>query len=1265
MFIYDSENEELTICKVDVPEPSTVYEASEMYESYEKYRDHGLAEDIQEVLIPELNRVMTGSSIKEKIWVEDIQIREQRNSVREYSNYLAMVKLGGIGISEIAKEFCIFKLPYMDKFGVLERDGKKYAVISELVQDDDITYNNGELKIVTKLGCFVNLEGRSEKPKVKFRDKKLSAVDVLFALAIREGIDKESLFEKLVSKDALTLRNNEKTYAYSMEYGAYEDKVQRYVDALYADAYDLSTVRDKINDTLSLDRAEGKKLFRNINLSTGEVIESETIITSSILKKIKRDGVNEIYVEDIPNMVGYYTVSNIYLPVLRRGTFLHESIRDKFPDNRGDYLEKDILFGDNPLVIPANTMVTKGFLEMLAYNGHTDVVLKNSVTSSVATVVPVEVSIIGNRCFKKSDLGISNSDEYVYMDEDGNVSEPPSHLTAYDMLAMLSLYERLSKGLDFNVIANIDMGLRKKVNMANELFHKAFRFATAEFVNTVKMKLSNSYNGSKELFGNAESMENIFIGLSYKWWRALYKRMKVIQRIEQDNPVAYYSSFAKINSIVKDKNSITRGQRGMSMGHYGRLCPYETPSGKTMGIVSNKATGCKIINGVMTTSYYRVKHFGGKSFIDMTPVWLSVKEEEKYRIADIASLRLGPTVNKGSGSSREILSHDRVLARIPAPSGLEKMTISYIDIDKVELVNTDPNQTDGLPATTIPFQGANDAARVIFGIGMAKQAKGLVDAEIPIVGTSGFKRIPRKSTYYMICAEYDGEVEDVTDGSILMYYPEVNIHRSYEYKISEYDNATVVIRRAVVELGDKVKAGDVLVESNFTKNGYLVTGINCLVAYVPEGYNYEDGIYGSMRLAERMVSYGAQSETVNVPRKFNTPKTGVINKFKYKKKGSRLCDIAYNISGNKIVIPCYSKKLKGFLVNTKMLWDATGKDGVKGIRFDAVAFNPLNQGDKLANRHGNKGVTPRIIDNNDMPMFLNGEFADLAYNPMGVGSRMNIGQILECNLGLACMVLQIRSMSDSFNGAQERDIKLLLSYAWDLANCDDPDVVTTNPMYSELPEALHEHSVLNIDKIKNWAGAFNKDGTAKMFNPTTGRYFETPVLVGVNYVYKLVHEAAKKEHARAGLCTEPYVEKLSSPTKGASNSGGQRYGYMELDALAAYGANAIIHEVLNERGDNPVARNNMTVEYLHKYDDFKLNESTSMRRSTEYFVNIAEALGVHQDFEGELPNNTKFNNEMRQVYKVHELMTRTSDINNAKSKPITMKDLADNIGSIL
>ena len=1234
MYSFDEENDVLCISKVPYPEKNYVYQECDMYKSYMKYVNEGMAQDIMK-LIDKLSAVLTASG-ESAVWLESARVFNDRyENYKGYAYWSLEVTFGGIGLGDLSKPFVIFKIPVMDMFGTVYREGKTYALISELVQDDDITYGDDELKIITKGGNYLNIKPiskSSSKMSTKAGQGSVPTTEILFGLAAEEGLDGAAMFRKLKSAELAKAFKDD----VDLEWRAMSKPtavVEQLLQKFKTDGYSVEIVRDRLNEVFSLDRALGETLFEPVELKNGEVIEVGTLVTENVLRKIKQSGINELYIKYIPNMVGQCTATNIPLPVIRQGTEIVSCLEGLLPSEDGMFISKDYYFEKDACpVIPANTMVTDGFLEMLAYNGYTDVRLKQTPETSVETDVPLEISIVGNRHFRKKDIGAGLSDEYVYLTESGEILPASKTFTAYDLLAMISLYDRLRKGLDYDIVADRDLGLRKKVNQANELFHKAFDGIVDEYTNIIKTKFLSTYRTAKGAFASPDKMESMFYKLSDMWWKKLYK-MKVVNIIDKMNPIAYYSSFNKINTIIADKNAIKRSQHSLSMGHFNRICPYETPSGKTMGVVSNKVPACTIVNGKMLTPYYKIKHVGQRAFVDSTKVYMSVQEEEKYRIGSISALDVDWT-------TREIRTHGRVLARVPARNSLEKMTVADIDIEYLEYVNCDPQQTMSLTAQTIPFAGGNDSARVIFGLSMAKQAKGLVDGEIPWIITSAFYDAINVSDFYAIHAEYDGYILEAENNYVAIYYgdkPDEAMDDDsnivvYDFKPRDSSVNAVIIRSVNVNVGDHVKAGDILVRSNYTKDNAMTTGRNALIGFKSKGFNYEDGIFMSQRFGYDTMSFGCFTDRYRIPKDFSDIKVNNVDKYDYKKIHDKLYNMGYSVgktkNGN---YKRFSEHARGFILNCSAE-QSKGQEGTQVIT-NTVTLDYTNQGDKMANRHGNKGVTPRITQNSDMPAFKNGEFLDLCYNPEGVPSRMNVGQVLECHLGLVAYISGIRIRCDSFNSATIQEIRTLLSLIWHLANTDDWESVFAMSQFEGLPPKYISRMYDNITRIRNWEDSFNEDGTAWLINPKTGTYFDTPILVGVNYVYKLYHEVLKKEHARAGYLTEPYIAKLNSPPKGSSKSGGQRMGYMEFDALMQYGAVNILHEMENERGDNGIARNNLTVDELNSSSAYKVDPKYGIRRSTEYFVALAQALGITIDFEGALPNKTIEEYSMRHYYK--------------------------------
>lgn len=1254
MFFFDNENQVLRIGKVPHPEKNYEYQECDMYKSYMQYVQEGMTLDIM-TLVDKLSAVLVAAG-ESSIYLKSARIIDDHYSNYKGYEYQSLeVTFGGIGLGDLMKPFVIFKIPMMDKFGTLYREGKSYALISELVQDDDITYGDNELKVITAGGNYLNIKPankNSNRMVSKFGKKNIATTEILFGLAAEEGLDGVKLFQKLKSVELSKAFKDNIDMALKAQ--AEPSELTKSLLAKFkTEGYSVAVVRDRLNEVFSLDKALGETLFEPVTLKDGEVIPYGTVVTENVLRKIKQSGVNELYVKYIPNMVGQCTARNIPLPIIRQGTEIVECLEGFLPGEDGMFISRDYIFEkDKCPIIMAGTLVTEGFLEMLAYNGYTSVELKQTPETNVVVNVPLEISIIGNRHYRKREIGAGLSDEYVYLTESGEIKEASKTFTAYDILAMISLFDRLQKGFDYDLVADRDLGLRKKVHQANELFHKAFMGIVDEYVNIIKSKFLSTYSTAKTAFASPDKMESMFYKLSDMWWKKLYK-MKVVNIIDKMNPISYYSSFNKINTIVSDKNAIKRSQHSLSMGHFNRICPYETPSGKTMGIVGNKVPDCIIRNGKMLAPYYRIVHVGQRSFIDSTKVYMTVQEEEKYRIGSISALEV-------DWDTREIKTKGRVLARVPARNSLEKMTAVDIDVSYLEFVNCNPQQTMSLTAQTIPFAGGDDSARVIFGLSMAKQAKGLVDGEIPWVITSAFYDALTVSDFYAIHAEKDGYVLEAENNYILMYYgddpnqadEDLDNIRMYEFKPRDFSVNAIIIRSVNVKQGDHVKAGDILVRSNYTKDNSMVTGRNAIVGFRSEGFNYEDGIFMSQRFGYDTMSFGCFSDRHRIPKDFTNIKINNVNKYEYKKVHDKLYDLHYTVKGaSNGVYKNYSDHARGFILNCSAE-QSRGLDSTQVIT-NTVTLDYSNQGDKMANRHGNKGVTPRITKNSNMPAFNNGEFLDLAYSPEGVPSRMNIGQVLECHTGLVAYISGIRIECDSFDSASITEIRLLLSMVWNLSNTDNWESIFAEERFKDLPEDYIKCLYENKERIRNWENSFNEDGTAWLINPETGEYYETPVLVGVNYVYKLYHEVLKKEHARAGYMTEPYVSKLNSPPKGSSKMGGQRMGYMEFDAIMQYGAVSYLHELQNERGDNGIARNNLTADELDCSEDYRMNPEYGIRRSTEYFVAVAQCCGLTIDFEGELPNKTIEEYGMRHFYKPLTFANAEYDMGGEKS---TVKD---------
>lgn len=1255
MYSYDEGRDILCISQIPVRHEEYVYQSSPMYESYCKYLKRQVFIDLGLYVLKPLNEAISGmvdKRIKDEVLAESREegtykvkgreVVEDVARVRGDSQKLVKMSLSNRYLGE-SKPFTILRVPGMDKYGVIHRRARGEALIGELVQSDDITFDKQELKIMTKEGRYINIVQGAYGPRMDFGGYKYPAGQVLAALATAEGLDAEGILKQVQSLPCMRSIKPAKYLEWqNYAYGALKEPVLD--KKLYDPSYSLENVRNQMNETLGLqNRAVGERLEMGIKDSAGNwIAKAGTVITKDIVEQAMLARMTTLDIEGIPNLTGMKLAEDLQVVGIRKGSEIIPEIEDVvnelLPDNKGKYVNCDIMDIKNNIVIPKYTELYPRLLEFLVYNCIRDIRVQFGASKETERDVRLYRQIISNRSVIPEDIGYvpEHKTEYVYVNEDGSIDESPHEfLTAYDLLAMLSLFDSLVVGNELGAIASKDLGFRKKVLLAGELFSKAMQIAGKKFVGKKRLRfrelmgdVDNITQETRVGFGDGELLEQLFYGLSQEWWKAL-RELKVVQDIDYTNPLSFYSSLEKINTITKSKHAVTEGMRGMTLGHIGRVCPYEIPSGTKLGVVNTRTPFCKIENGILKAPYRKVLHLGKRSRLSEDVTYLSVAEEERYRIGDILSLIFD---EKGF-----IVNSDRVLAKIPVSNVLEKMAVEYVDVAFLDYVSVDPQQNISLACSIIPFMGADDAARVTFEISMSKQAKALLYNEVPIVLTSAYYDVPRKSPYFMIHAEHDGTVLNVYGNCVEVLYEGEEKTTVYDYKPCEITHGSVILRQLEVSSGQQVRAGDILVSSNFVKDGLLAMGRNVLVCYVPVGYNYEDGVFASDRLRHNLTTYTPEKETEMIPKAFASCTAYPPNRFTYVAKDDVLFRklIRMRKTGDQIKKTSRATKIHGFIMDVNQETDPYSQRSQ--FVTSAVGLDYTDEGDKMANRHGNKGVTPALRSAEEMPSFVNGEFVDICYNPAGVASRMNVGQVLECNLGFAGYILNTKFRSDSFNGASTRDIQRILSFAWRLAHEDDPEKVIDD--FPEFPVEWRRKRLEYLDWIKSWKGAFNEDGTAYLYNPKTGKMFETPVVVGINYIHKLVQEIQHKIHARSGYLREDYVRRSSAPTEGAAKGGGQRMGEMELAALAAYGASEYIQELMNERGDNPVKRCNLTSDAIFSGEErgnqLRLDEYYGVRRSTEEFVHIMEVLGIDIQFDGELHVGNEL--DRRMVYSSEEI----------------------------
>lgn len=1253
MSIFDPKTKFLVLGDKPLDNIIDKYEDSDQYKSYMKYVTKGVEEDIREILIPLLNETFKDKDIEFSPTKSIVKVTKKKgfkgDSLREVTvqlmneSHFETFAVDGPEmykakyIEKLYTPFTLMTIPDMDRSGILSRRGKKYVVLNTIALDDSITFDGSKLKFVDD-SHSLTISG-NVNPKVEMFSKSITVIDFVTMLAIEQyGKDKGREYAKrfiysLTNQSIIASVSG--TDGEHREWGkeAMHDHINQMVSVLnenkakefqieekIEEGYlDTTTTRQLLNDMFSFRNAKGRTISRDIVSSDGVTIAEEgDRVSELIISKLNNNFIDTIHVRKPLRLIGYYIATPIFLGTnIIKGTPIIQEMRDLEPWLE-DYMEapRDIELKEE-LLVYSNRMIDEELSQYLDYIGRKTIEYKDKPTSAKILEGYFEEEYINNRHFPIKDLDIYDQDidlddetydSYIYVDDNGNKLPSSNVLTCHDMAALMSLFLKLRVGEHHDLVSDPDAGLRKKIDQTYNHFSKAFKYAIRNFAkSTIKYMYNNTDNRGTR-FTQKDKMDADFKYFTDNFWSSLYSQQRVIAMLDTSNPVATVSSLTKVNTIVKDADSISDSMRGLSMGHYGRICPYETPQSKKLGVVNNTALGCTIEDGVIYTNYYKLRHENGRSFIDGKPIKMNVVDEEQFRISDISVL----DVNQDTG---EVKAKGKVPARVPALHSLEKTVFANINLEDVQYISTSPNQHESAATTTIPFAGADDATRVSFGLSMVKQAKGLVNGEIPLVCTTGYLNIPNMNDYYKIFAEKDGRVISVNPGSLTILYDGERKPTRFDFEAITIAFDTAIMRVVEVAKKDRFKKGQTLLSSNFIKDDVMVLGVNAIVAYMTDGFNYEDGVPVGRRLSEKLTSYGVHKEEFPISRRTYNTSIRDVRYGDYINEDDRMFIKRETASSDTaaVNVPVYSKDIRGYIVEASQVSDEYGdRNKSKSIRVQSVSFDELNESDKLCNRHGNKGVTCKVHDNSDMPYFENGEFIDIKYNPNGIVSRMNIGQVLEATGGLACYVLGIKILCGSFNSPSTEEIKRLLAYTVDLANEDDMESVISN--YPDMPEELHQHCRENIDNIRHWKGTFNKEGKAYLINPISGKRTLTRVNVGVNYVYKLVQEGIDKMHSRGGLLTSSYVEMTASPTKGSSKGGGQKMGYMEIDAMASYGASNLLREITNERGDNPVARNNMTVETIHSGElDYMLDERFGMRRSTEYMLQMFRALGLHSE----------------------------------------------------
>ena len=720
-------------------------------------------------------------------------------------------------------------------------------------------------------------------------------------------------------------------------------------------------------------------------------------------------------------------------------------------------------------------------------------------------------------------------------------------LTVSDIYASLSYYLNLLDGI--GSFDEIDHLSNRRVRQVGELLQNQFRIGISRIERMIRDRMST------QDIAEVTPKSLINIRPLTAAIKEFFGSSQLSQFMDQINPIAELTHKRRLSSL--GPGGLSKDRAGMEVrdvnpSHYGRLCPVESPEGPNIGLITSLASYAKVNEyGFITTPYRKIENYKLTDEIR----YMTADEELEYYIA--------PATVKTD--SKGVIIEDKVPVRYQNDNLIiEKEKIDYMDVS--------PQQIISITTSGIPFLEHDDGKRALMGANMQRQAIPLLEAEAPYVGT-GIEAIAAKDSGVVICAKADGIVDYVDARKIIVK----NAKGTDTYYLEGFERSnmgTCYHQKPIVRKGDKVKVGDVIADGPSTDQGEMALGKNLTIAFVNyDGYNYEDAVILNERLVNddvftsihikdyeiecRDTKLGSEEFTRDIPNvseeaRKNLDENGIIRIGTEVKDDDILVGkvtpkgMAELTSEEKLLHAIFGEKTRevrdtslrvqhggGGIVHDVQILSKEDSDelpaGVsKKVRVYIAQKRKIGVGDKISGRHGNKGVVSLVLPEEDMPYDKNGRTVDILLNPLGVPSRMNLGQILELHLGMAAKSLGIHIATPVFDGATRE----------------------------EIVDALTE-------------AGLDKDGKMWLYDGRTGERFDNRISVGVMYMIKLDHMVDDKLHARS---TGPYSLVTQQPLGGKAQFGGQRFGEMEVWALYAYGAAHILQEMMTVKSDDVTGR---------------------------------------------------------------------------------------------
>ena len=788
-----------------------------------------------------------------------------------------------------------------------------------------------------------------------------------------------------------------------------------------------------------------------------------------------------------------------------------------------------------------------------------------------------------------------------YDDEDelkaaieANVSElVPKHITKEDIIASINYNIHLEYGIGND--DDIDHLGNRRIRAVGELLQNQYRIGLSRMERVVRERMTTQDKDTV----TPQSLINIKpVTAAVK---EFFGSSQLSQFMDQNNPLSELTHKRRLSAL--GPGGLSRDRAGFEVRdvhytHYGRMCPIETPEGPNIGLINSLATYARINEyGFVEAPYRKLdKSDPANPVVTDEVVYLTADEEDNYIVAQ----------------ANEPLDEDGHFKKNNV-SGRFREETSEFPKANVDLMDVSPKMVFSVATSMIPFLENDDANRALMGSNMQRQAVPLLRTEAPVVGT-GMEAKAAVDSGVCIVAKHDGVVEMSSSEKIIVKCDDGTLDEYHVIKFARSNQGNCMNQRPIVFKGDHVKAGEVIADGPSTSGGEIALGKNPLIGFMTwEGYNYEDAVLLSERLVQDDVytsihieKYECEARDTKLGKEEITRDlAGLSNDVLKDLDENGIIRIGAEVRAGDILVGKVTPKgeteltaeerllraifgekarevrdtsLKvphgafGIVIDAKVFTRADGDDlpaGVdKKVRVYIAQKRKIQVGDKMAGRHGNKGVVSRVLPVEDMPFLPNGRPLDIVLNPLGVPSRMNIGQVLEIHLGLASQVLGFKVSTPVFNGATEFDIMDTLEMANDYANgtWEDFEAKYKDTVKPEVMDYLYT----NRDHRAEWKGVpINRTGKVQLRDGRTGENFDAPVTIGYMHYLKLHHLVDDKIHARS---TGPYSLVTQQPLGGKAQFGGQRFGEMEVWALEAYGASYTLQEILTVKSDDVVGR---------------------------------------------------------------------------------------------